>query len=421
MPTSAQRTPFLEVFRHRNYALFMIGLGPHAISTWMHRVAVGWLAWDLTHSTTWLGLIAAADLAPLLLLSPVAGAVVDRTVPIIVLRITQWLQCVMAALLAGLMYAGLVSIWALFAIMLVLGCVHAFGAASRHATVPYTVPRPLVATAVSLDSALFQASRFIGPAIAAIGLQFYGVLSLLVAHTIGTAVLSLFLHFMRVPVPDRPAGTRNMWANIEESLRYVVDFRAMGLLFLLCGASAVLLRPVQEMLPGFAGAVYGAGATGLAWLTSAMGAGAMVSATWIGVRGKVQGLTNICYWGTGALAASTFGFIVTDNVLVGVVFAALAGFTLNTVTTGVQALVQSSVDDAMRGRVMSLFTVIFRGTPAIGGFCLGVLAEFIGLRWTFAIAAAICFAALIWLLPERRAIGESIESAQQRRSEEAVN
>ena len=416
MSTQAFRTPFFEVFRHRNYALFMIGLGPHAISTWMHRVAVGWLAWELTHSTTWLGLIAAADLAPLLILSPIAGAVVDRAVPLTILRLTQWAQFIMAALLAGLMYAGLVNIWILFFIMLVLGCVHAFGAASRHATVPYTVPRRLVATAVSLDSALFQASRFIGPALAAIGLQFYGVLSLIIAHAIGTFVFSLFMHLMHVPAPERHGAHRGMLANIKEGIRYVQDFRAMGLLFLLCGFGAVLLRPVQEMLPGFAGAVYNAGPTGLAWLTSAMGVGAMISATWIGVRGRVQGLTNICYWGTALLAASTFGFITTNNLLIGVIFAALAGFSLNTVTTGIQALVQSTVDDSMRGRVMSLFTVIFRGTPAIGGFVLGVLAEFIGLRWTFAIAALICVGALIWLLPERKPISESIENAQQRKA-----
>ncbi|MCC2097527.1 MAG: MFS transporter, partial [Hyphomicrobiales bacterium] len=278
------------------------------------------------------------------------------------------------------------------------------------------VPRHLVATAVSLDSALFQASRFVGPAIAAIGLQFYGVLSLLIAHTIGTFVFSLFMHLMDVPAPERRANRSSMLANIAESIRYVRDFRAMGLLFLLCGFGAVFLRPVQDMLPGFAGAVYNAGPTGLAWLTSAMGVGAMISATWIGVRGRVEGLTNICYAGTALLAAATFGFVVAGNLYLGAVFAALAGFSLNTVTTGVQALVQSCVDDSMRARVMSLFTVIFRGTPAIGGFALGLLAEFAGLRWTFALAAAICFAALIWLLPERRSVRDSIEQVRREHS-----
>ena len=116
------------------------------------------------------------------------------------------------------------------------------------------------------------------------------------------------------------------------------------------------------------------------------------------------------------LAASTLGFVVSNNLVAGVFFAAMSGFSLNTVTTGIQALVQSSVDDAMRGRVMSLFTLIFRGTPAIGAFVLGVLAEFIGLRWTFAIAALVCFGALAWLLPERRAVQDSIEQAREDRA-----
>ena len=416
MSATAERHPFFEVFRHRNYVMFMAGLGPHAISSWMYRVAVGWLAWELTHSPTWLGIIAAADLVPLLILSPIAGAITDRIVPVRELRLTQWLQVIQAMVLAGLMYFGQVSIGVLFVLTSLLGCIHAFASAARHATIPHTVPRHLVATAVSLDSALFQASRFIGPAIAAIGLQFYGVLSLLMAHTIGTFVLAIFMHFMHVPPPERIPRKRDMIGDITESFKYVQDFRAIGLLFLLCSFGAVLLRPVQDMLPGFAGAVYGAGPTGLAWLTSAMGVGAMISATWIGVRSRVAGLTNICYAGTGLLAAATLGFVVSDNLLVGVIFAAISGFALNTVTTGIQALVQSSVDDAMRGRVMSLFTVIFRGTPAIGGFALGVLAEFIGLRWAFAIAALICFGALAWLLPERKAVRDSIEQAREHRT-----
>lgn len=390
----------------------MIGLGPHAISSWMYRVAVGWLAWELTGSTTWLGIIAAADLAPLLILSPIAGAITDRIIPLRELRLTQWFQVLQASVLTGLLLAGQVTIGILFILTLLMGCIHAFASAARHATVPNTVPRHLVATAVSLDSALFQASRFIGPAIAAIGLQFYGVVVLVMAHSIGSGVLAIFMHFMNVPPPDRVPRKRDMIGDIRESLHYVRDFRAMGLLFLLCGFGAVLLRPVQELLPGFAGAVYNAGPTGLAWLTSAMGIGAMISATWIGARGRVQGLTNICYSGTALLAASTIGFIITGNLWVGVFFAALSGFSLNTVTTGIQALVQSSVDDNMRGRVMSLFTVIFRGTPAIGGFFLGVLAEFIGLRWTFAIAAVICAAALVWLLPKRPSIQKDIEASR---------
>ncbi|MGE3643272.1 MAG: MFS transporter [Beijerinckiaceae bacterium] len=401
--------PFFEVFRHRNYVLFMVGLGPHAISSWMQRVGVGWLAWELTHSPTWLGLIAAADLVPLLFLSPIAGALTDRIVPVKELRITQWLQFVQAAALAALMVAGKVTIEVLFLLTLAVGCVHAFSTAARHATVPHTVPRNLVATAVSLDSALFQASRFIGPALAAFFIDIYGVAALLIAHAIGTFCFSVMMHFMHVPPPERAKGHRNMIADIKESLHYVRDFHAMGILFLMCLVASVSLRPLQDMMPGFAGAVFSSGPKGLAWLTSAMGVGAMISATWIGVHGRVQGLTTMCYAGLGLLALATLGLVATRNLWVGVVFAAISGYALNTLTTGTQALVQSAVEDSMRARVMSLYTVIFRGTPAIGAFGLGLLAEFIGLRATFAIAAAICAAATLWLLPKRRFVRAEME------------
>ena len=134
-----------------------------AISSWMQRVGVGWLAWELTQSPVWLGVIAAADLVPILLLSPMAGVFTDRSSPMKILLVTQWLQFVQAALLAGFMFIGVLNIEMLFGLTLALGFIHAFATAARHAVVPNTVPKELVGTAVSLDSALFQASRFIGP------------------------------------------------------------------------------------------------------------------------------------------------------------------------------------------------------------------------------------------------------------------
>ncbi len=409
MSTARPLPPSLEVFRHRNYTLFMIGLGPHATSSWMQRVGVGWLAWELTHSPTWLGIIAAADLVPLLFLSPIAGALTDRIIPVKELRLTQWLQCLQAVVLAALMVAGKVTIEILFLLTLAVGVVHAFSSAARHATVPHTVPRHLVATAVSLDSALFQASRFIGPALAAFFIDAYGVAALLIAHAVGTGIFSIIMHFMHVPPPERKKGRRSMIADIKESLVYVRNFHAIGMLFLMCLAASVFLRPLQDMLPGFAGAVFAAGPKGLAWLTSAMGVGAMISATWIGIHGRVSGLTTMCYAGMALLAAATIGLVATRELWVGVIFAALSGYALNTLTTGTQALVQSTVDDSMRARVMALYTVIFRGTPAVGAFGLGLLAEFIGLRWTFAIAAIVVAVATLALLPQRSSVRDALE------------
>lgn len=403
--------PIAEVFRHRNYALFMGGLGPFATSSWMQRVGVGWLTWELTHSTVWLGIIAAADLIPLLVLSPIAGVITDRVTPVKELRLMQWMQFLHAAVLAVLTIAGMINIHILLALTLYLGVIYAFSSAARHATVPYTVPRELVPTAVSLDSALFQASRFVGPAIAALIIPLYGVEGTFIAHAVGTAFFSSLMHLMDVPAPPRDHGKRrNMFSDINDSVQYIRAHTGIWPLLVLLTIASIALRPVQDMLPGFADKVFRSDATGLAWLTSAMGVGAMVSATRIALRGRVGGLTNTCFFGFFATCVATVGFVATDLLAIGIIFAALAGYALNTLSTAVQALIQVAVDDGMRARVMSLYTLIFRGTPAIGAIAGGIAANYIGLRWTFAIATALCLLPALAFLSRRAAIAESLET-----------
>ena len=408
-PKSSAR--IVEVWKHRNYALFMTGLTPAAISSWMQRVGVGWLAWELTGSTVWLGVIAAADLVPILFLSPVAGAVTDRMSALTMVRITQWMQFVQAALLAALMAMGYMTIEVLLALTLVLGVVHAFSSAGRHALVPLTVPRELVPTAISLDSAFFQASRFVGPALAAVTIPLWGVLGTFVAHAIGTFLFALLMHMMSQP--DRVAGlhrSRNLLRDVGEAMGYVRTHAGIWPLMIMLTVASVFVRPLQDMLPGFAGEVYGAGASGLAWLTSAMGVGAMVSAMWVAIHGRTGGLTNMCFIGGALSGLSLIGLVSTGSLWIGLGFAALSGYALNTLSTSVQALIQSAVDDRLRGRVMSLYTLIFRGLPAVGSLGFGIAAEFVGLRWTFAIAGALCLVAGLLVAPQRRAMITALES-----------
>ena len=401
----------ISVWKHRNYALFMAGLTPAAVSSWMQRVGVGWLAWELTNSTVWLGVIAAADLVPILVLSPLAGAMTDRMSSLTMVRITQWMQFAQAALLAGLMAAGVMTIELLFLLTLTLGVIHAFSSAGRHALVPLTVPRELVPTAISLDSAFFQASRFIGPAIAALVIPVWGVFGTFVAHAIGTFLFAILMHMMTQP--ERIAGhhrSRNLVRDVGEAMGYVRAHAGIWPLMIMLTAASILARPLQDMLPGFAGEVYGAGASGLAWLTSAMGVGAMVSALWVAIHGRTSGLTNMCFIGGALTGLSLIGLVSTSSLWIGLSFAALSGYALNTLSTSVQALIQSAVDDRLRGRVMSLYTLIFRGLPALGSVGFGVLAEFVGLRWTFALAGLACLVAGAFVVSQRRAMIAALET-----------
>lgn len=396
--TRKARRPAIEVFTHRNYMLFMVGLGPSAISSWMQRVGVGWLAWELTHSPAWLGLIAAADLIPFLFLSPFAGVFIDRSSPHKVLLTAQWLQFAHAAALACMMYIHWLQIELLFGLTVFSGIVSAFGTSARHAVVPNTVPKALVGTAVSLDSALFQASRFIGPAIAALVIPTWGVFGAFAAHTVGSFVFSLVMQQMRMPAPERDKRHRNFLSDIRESLNYIGSHPGIQPLFIMLAAASVCLRPMQDMLPGFAQAVFESDAVGLAWLTSAMGVGAMLSATRVALLGNYAGLNKMAFVGLAGSGLATFGMVATRHLWIGIILSALFGYAFNTLSVSIQAIVQSAVQDSMRSRVMSFYTVIYRGTPAFGALFFGSLAEFVGLRWSYTLAGAVCLmtASALW-------------------------
>jgi MFS family permease len=404
--------PIVRVWTYRNYALFMGGMTPSLVTTWMHRVGTGWLAWELTHSPTWLGIVAAADLAPMLLLAMFAGAITDRYNPLLQQKIAEALTITQSLALSILTINGWMTIELLFVLSLLLGCVHPFASTARHALVPATIPRSELATGLALDSALFNGSRFVGPALAAFVIPLFGVGGTFIAHVFGAGVFLTALFFLDLPPPVRRArSARNILSDVGEGLTYIRKHPGIGPMFLLLAFTGTCMRPVQDMLPGFAGEVFEAGAVGLAWLTSGIGVGATVSATWIAVYGRTSGLTKLAILGFLCQSLAMFGFVATGELWVAFIFTIFLGFAINSMSTSTQALVQSAVDDTMRGRVMSLYAFIFRGMPAAGALVIGPLAEVLGLRLVFTAAAAICLAAWLMIAVSRR---ESMTVALER-------
>jgi MFS family permease len=327
----------------------------------------------------------------------VAGAITDRYNPLLQQKIAEALTLAQSLALAVLTINGWMTIELLFVLSLLLGCVHPFASTARHTIVPATVPRSELATGLALDSALFNGSRFVGPALAAFAIPFFGIGGTFIAHVLGCAVFLAALFLVDLPPPVRkPRAARNILAEVGEGLAYVRNHPGIGPLFLMLAFTGTCIRPLQDMLPGFAGEVFQAGAVGLAWLTSGIGIGAMASAASIAVYGRTSGLTAIAILGFLGQSVAMFGFVATGELWIAFAFAILLGFAINSMSTSTQALVQSTVDDRMRGRVMSLYAFIFRGMPAAGALVIGPAAEIFGLRLAFTVAAAICLAA--WLL-----------------------
>ena len=196
-------------------------------------------------------------------------------------------------------------------------------------------------------------------------------------------------------------------------MRYAANHGGLRVMLTLLVVASVCVRPLQDMLPGFSGDVFNSGARGLAWLTSSVGVGAMLGAVYIASRGALSGLTTLAMIGCFGTATAALGFVATQNLWVAVFFGAMLGFSINVMSTSIQALMQLATDDRMRGRVMALYLLLFRGFPALGALALGFLANVIGLRLSFALAAGLCLVFLVLMLPRRKAVAAMMESAAE--------
>src|ERR1044071_5119980 len=173
-----------RAFAHRNYRVYISGNSISLIGWWLQRVAVGWLAWTLTHSGTWLGLVSLADFLPVLFLSPFAGVLADRRDRVWIIRITQLCGCVQAGLLALLVWTDTITIELLFALVLLLGIASGIAQPARLALVPSLVDRTSLASALAINSVVFNLARFIGPAIAGVTIAEIGIAAAFAANAV---------------------------------------------------------------------------------------------------------------------------------------------------------------------------------------------------------------------------------------------
>lgn len=401
----------LRAFRVRNYRVYTLGNSISLIGTWLQRVSVGWLAWQLTHSTVWLGIVAVSDLAPTLFLSPVAGTLADRVDRVRLLRFTQATAMLVATLLALLTYADVINIYSLFALTLTLGCSNAINQPARLALVPNLVDREKIPSAIAINSLMFNSARFVGPALAGIVIA-AGSVALAFALNAFTYVAFLIALSQLRNVPEAPARpTRHMIHDAVEGYSYAVRHPGIGQIFILFALTSFSLRGFIELFPGFADLVFHRGALGLAWLTATVGIGAMCGGFWMLRREGIRGLTNLVVAHTLIIALAALGFTATQNYFVALVALFFTGFAMITTGIAAQTLVQTAVDPAMRGRVMGFYGMLFRAGPAFNALLMGWVSSLIGLQVTVAAGACLCLLYWLWARVRRESMEAALEVA----------
>jgi predicted MFS family arabinose efflux permease len=382
-----------------NYRWYLIGNFSSSIGLWVQRTAILWLTWELTHSTSWLGVIAIAETGPTIALGLYAGAVLDRLNHLRVLRFTQFLTLLYSITLFAVMASGYMTIWILAGLVLFRGSVFAFNRPARQTVVYSLVGREQLLKALAQNATIFQTSKFIGPAIAGTTLVALGVSGTFAIAVLLILVFTGALRLIEVPAPDRKnREPRPIVAEVADGLRYILSQPAVRNQFLLLLVVALCAKPITELMPGFASGEFNRAATGLAWLLGCHGAGASLAGAWISFRFGAQSLQTLACVAIISMAIALILFVGLNAFVVGCVIMFFFGFSSVMMDISNQTLIQSAIRSRFRGRTMSIYGMIAQGSPAVGALAMGTIAEATGLRWPVFVGACIALIAGILAL-----------------------
>lgn len=388
----------------------MLGHTLAATGRWMKRTAVGWLTWELTHSTTWLGIVAFADLVPMMLFVILSGAIADRVGLMRIVRLSQILSGLISVLFAALVFTDLITIHAVVVLSVFFGAAEALSQPARMAAVNSMVPREDLSAAIALGAAAFNASRIVGPAIA-------GGLILLTSTATVIALCALiffsfYLLLRKIHIVETASNKKislELFVDIWRGMQYVHGHPGIRFLIILSITFSLFMRPVMELMSGVSGQIFNAGPTGMSLLLAAIGAGALLASLWLARRGEMTGLTHLVTLsvlcaGLALMLSMSFG-----HIWITAAFLVIVGAFMLIANVGAQSLIQNTVDPSVRARVLSLFIVFAHGLPAIGAVAIGWIASYAGLQVTIGCGGLIMVMVWFWGRPRARLLEKDLE------------
>ncbi len=410
----ASRT--LRALRHRNFQLFFAGQLISLIGTWMQSVAQSWLVYRITGSSALLGLVAFAGQIPIFLMSPIAGYAADRMSRYRMVIATQITSMVLALVLAALTLTGRIQIWEIFVLSTLLGVANAFDIPARQSFLVEMVGREDLMNAIALNSSMFNGARIIGPAVAGILVAKIGEGWCFFANGISYIAVIVGLLFMQVTPFRRAAATMSAWHTIREGFRYVGRTAPIREIVQLLAIISFAGMPYTVLMPIFADRILHGGAQILGILMGATGLGALGGALLMASRTALKGYTVWIPCAATGFALSLAGFSLSSHLWLSFGMLFVAGFSLMIQVGASNTLIQSMVPDHLRGRTMSVYSMMYIGVGPVGAMVSGFAAQSFGARWTIFAGAAICLAggAVFALrLPTIRPIARQLIRAQR--------
>jgi len=368
-----------RAFKGRNYRLFFMGQSISLIGTWMQKTAVSWVIYTLTHSTLMLGVTLFCSLFPSFLFSLIGGVVSDRYNRYRVLLTTQVASMLQALLLAVLILLKHYEVWEILALSVMLGVINAFDVPARQSLVYEMVEdKADLPNALALNSSMVNLSRLIGPAIAGLVLEYMGdgVCFLLNALSFVAVIGSLLL--MRLPQYIKKPHPKNVFGELKEGFSYIKRTPSIAFVLVMLALISLMVLPFSTLIPYYARDVFKGTATTFGIIDSFIGLGAFAGAMFLASLKPGANLKKILFINTLVFGAGLVLFSHERSYPLALLFVTIAGFGMMSQITVSNTLIQTTVAQNMRGRVISFYAMAFFGMQPLGGLLVGAISKWIG-------------------------------------------
>ncbi len=391
LESEAQAAPswFARTFsalRHQNFRRMWFGAFTSTTGTWMQTVAQSWVVLSMTNSAFLLGVDGFLSSGPMLLFSLIGGALADRLERRRIMLTSQYLQMTFAFVLGALIWTKHVKVWHIFLLSFLTGSAQSLSGPAYIALLPTLVPREDVQNAVAMNSMQFNLARVIGPIFAGFALTAFGAAVCFGLN--GLSFIAVIIALMLISAPaiaNKSDEKRGIFDEMKDGFRFVWQRKSLQLLTFLSFAGTFLGMPIVTFLPVVARSIFKLDARGYSWLLTAYGIGSVAGALVVAGTGHANKKGRAALSLQAAFACLLVAFAFSRTLALSMLIAFFAGACIVGVISLYSSLVQLTTSDAMRGRVMSIFMLAFRGGMPLGNLLAGWVAE----RWSITVALAV--------------------------------
>ena len=415
VPAAGDFSHAWRALRHRNFRLFFGGQSISLVGTWMTRIATSWLVYRLTRSPLLLGTVGFAGQIPTFLLAPLAGVVVDRIDRRTLLVWTQTLAMAQSLALAWLTLTHRITIGEILALSVMQGLVNAFDMPGRQSfMVQMVVDKAALSNAIAINSSMVNVARLIGPSLAGMLIAVSNEGWCFLTDGVSYIAVIASLLMMRLPAAKEERAATTMVAQLREGWAYVAHFAPIRTILILFALLSLMGWPFMVLMPVFAAQVLHGGPHTLGFLMGAVGVGSLGSALAMVMRRTVRGLTKMI-----PIAASAFGvglicFGLSNVLWLSMLTMLVTGFGMMQGMVASNTILQTLVDEKMRGRVMSYYTMAFVGMAPFGSLLAGALAHAIGAQYTVMVSGVACIVGSLWFWSRLKGIRKGMRPIYER-------